>query len=342
MPLARTFAHGRIAPMRATKVMSAREAVERFVSDGDSVYVGYTSVAYGLIHEIIRQRRRDLECIGGSVGPQGTLLVMAGCANRIRSGYIAGALRPGAITERMENGTLRFEDYSNQAIALMLMAGALGIPFIPTRSFLGSDYLREEYQEHPGAIPGYRKWQTMASPFDGQQVVLLPAIRPDVAVLHAHRADEDGNVQLWGHMGDAKWAYWAAKKPIVSVEEIVPREVIREDPGRTVVPGFRVAAVVHMPWGAHPSPFVGHYEADYGFQALTMSRIGRDEAGYRQFADEWIHGVPDREAYLAQYVRRFGQASLDAIRTNRGPSPAPGISYGYGEQLRFRMPEGSA
>lgn len=322
-----------------SKIMSEREAVERFVEDGDSVYVGYTSVAYGLCHEIIRQGKKRLECIGGSLGPQASLLIMAGCSDRVRSGYIAGALRPSAITQMMEDGRLKFEDYSNQGVALMLMAGALGIPFIPTRSFLGSDYLRPDYQEHPGAIPGYTKWAEMESPFDGQKVVLLPAIKPDVAILHAHRADEDGNVQLWGHMGDAKWAYWAAKKPIVSVEEIVPREVIREDPGRTVVPGFKVAAVVHMPFGAHPSPFVGHYEADYGFQARTMTRIARSHEDYETFAAEWIHGVKDRAAYIQKYVETFGQAALDGVRVDAGPSPSPGVHYGYGRQLRFRMPE---
>jgi glutaconate CoA-transferase, subunit A len=321
-----------------SKIMTEREAVERFVADGDSVYVGYTSVAYGLTHEIIRQGRRNLECLGGSVGPQGTLLFMSGCSNRVRSGYIAGALRPGEITAMMDDGRLQFEDYSNQGIALMLMAGALGIPFIPTRSFLGSDYLRPEYQSHPGGIPGYQKWAEMESPFDGQKVVLLPALKPDVAILHAHRADEDGNVQLWGTLGDAKWAYWAAKKPIVSVEEIVSRDVIRNDPGRTVIPGFKVAAVVHMPWGAHPSPFVGHYEADYGFHAKNMSRIGTTE-GYSAFAREWIEGVEDRAAYIRKYVAEFGRDTLDGVRVDAGPSPEPGIRYGYGSHLRFRLPE---
>ena len=325
-----------------TKLMTEREAIERFVSDGDTVYVGYTSVAYGLTHEIIRQRKRHLECVGGSVGPQATLLFMAGCANRVRSGYIAGALRPGAVTAMMDDGRLHFEDYSNQAIALMLMAGALGIPFIPTRSFLGTDYLRPDYQEHPGAIADYRKWAEMESPFDGQKVVLLPALKPDVAILHAHRADEDGNVQLWGHAGDAQWAYWAARKPIVSVEEIVPRETILNDPGRTVVPGFKVAAVVHMPWGAHPSPFVGHYEADYGFHAKMMSRIGASHDGYAAFAEQWIHGVDDRAGYIRKYINEFGQPTLDAVRVDAGRSPGPGVRYGYGSHLRFRLPEGDA
>jgi glutaconate CoA-transferase, subunit A len=320
------------------KLMTEAEAIARFVDDGDSVYVGYTSVAWGLCHEIVRQRKRRLESIGGSVGPQGTMLFMAGCSDRVSSGYIAGALRPGPVQDMMDRGELKYEDYSNQAIALMLMAGALGIPFIPTRSFLGSDYLKPEYQEHPGGHRGDKKWSVMESPFDGQPVVLLPALRPDVAVIHAQRADEFGNVQTWGHQGDARWAYWAANKVIVSVEEIVSPEVIREDPGRTVVPGLRVAAVVHMPYGAHPSGCTGHYDFDYAFMAATMSRIGRSAEDFAAFRDEWIDGVPDRARYIQRYVERFGQRALERIRVDSGPSPQEGIHYGYGAELHFRMP----
>jgi glutaconate CoA-transferase subunit A len=320
-----------------TKLMTEQEAIARFVEDGDGVYIGYTSIAYGLCHEIIRQRKRRLEMYGGSAGPQASLLIMAGCADRALTGYLAGALRPGAIQDAMTAGELRWEDYSNQAIALMLMAGALGIPFIPTRSFLGTDYLLPENQEHPGGYLGDKKWAEMASPFDGQKVVLLPALRPDVAILHAQRADEDGNIQTWGHQGDAKWAYWAAKKVIVSVEEIVPKVVVRDDPSRTIVPGFKVSAVVHMPYGAHPSGCTGHYDFDYGFMAKTMSRITRSQEEYRVFADEWIDGVPDRAGYVAKLLNEFGEDALEPIRVDAGPSPQEGIRYGYGRQLRFRI-----
>ncbi|MBI2766073.1 MAG: CoA transferase subunit A [Chloroflexi bacterium] len=323
--------------MTASKLMSESEAIDRFVEDGDSVYVGYTSAAYGLCQAIVRAGKRDLEAIGGSVGPQGSYLFLSGCANLVRSGYVAAALRPGIVQDMMEDGSLKFEDYSNQAIALMLMAGALGIPFIPTRSFLGTDYLRAEYQEHPGGFLGDKKWAQMESPFDGQKFVALPALRPDVAVLHAQRADEDGNVQAWGHMGDAKWAYWAAKKVIVSVEEIVPHEVLASDPGRTVVPGFRVAAVVHMPYGAHPSGCSGYYDFDYGFQARTSTRITGSREAWQAFADEWIYGVRDRAGYIAHLREVFGQDALDGIRADAGQTPAGGVRYGYASQLRFRM-----
>lgn len=325
--------------MPESKLMSAADAVARFVDDGDSVYIGYTSVSFGLILEIIRQRKKRLESIGGSVGIQGTLLMLGDCCDRVTSGYVAGALRRGPIQDMMDSGAVRYEDYSNQAIALMLMAGALGMPFAPTRSFLGSDFLRPEYQDHPGGHRGDQKWKVIDSPFDNQPVVLLPALQPDVSILHAQRADEFGNVQLWGHQGDARWAYWAAKKPIVSVEEIVPSEVIREDPGRTVVPGFRVAAVVHMPYGAHPSGFVGHYDFDYAFMTAALNRGLRSHEGFAAFRDEWVDGVADRAEYIEHYLERFGQEALDRIRATDGPEPQEGVRYTHAPTLPFRMPE---
>lgn len=324
--------------MAERKLMSEGEAVERFVADGDGVYVGYTAAAFGLCRAIVRAGKKDLELFGGSVGAQGSMLIMGGCANRASSGYLAGALRPGAMTEMMSDGRFKYEDYSNQAIALMLMAGALGIPFIPTRSFLGTDYLDPRNIDHPGGYLGEQKWRLMESPFDGQQFVALPALRPEVAVIHAQRADEFGNIQAWGHQGDAKWAYWAAKKVIVSVEEIVPHEVILQDPGRTIAPGFRVAAVVHMPYGAHPGGQAGYYDFDYGFQAKTgMGRITRSEEEWREWAAEWVYGVDDNAGYIDHYVAKFGREALDGIAADSGPSPQPGVRYGYAKQLRFRM-----
>jgi glutaconate CoA-transferase, subunit A len=320
------------------KLMSEGEAVGRFVTDGDSVYVGYTAAAYGLCREVVRQRKRNLEAIGGSVGPQGSMLIMGGCVDRVRTGYLAAALRPGAVQDMMSAGELKYEDYSNQAIALMLMAGALGIPFIPTRSFLGTDYLDPRNTDHPGAYLREQKWRPMESPFDGEAIVALPALRPDVALLHAQRADEFGNIQTWGHQGDARWAYWAAKKVIVSVEEIVPHEQVLSDPGRTVVPGFRVAAVVHMPYGAHPSGQAGYYDFDYAFQGASgMGRISRSAEEWQVFADEWIYGVADHAGYLQRYRERFGSNNLERIGVDSGPSPATGVRYGYSRQLSFAM-----
>ncbi len=322
--------------MAESKLMSAHEAIERFVHDGDSIYVGYTSVAYGLAFEIIRQQRKKLELFGGSMGMQGTFMALAGCADRMSTGYIGGALRPGLTTQMMDDGRLRFEDYSNQAIALMLMAGALGIPFIPTRSFLGTDYLKPEYIDHPGGYLGEKKWARMESPFDGQKVVLLPALRPDVTIFPAQRADAEGNVQAWGHQGDAKWALWAAKNVIVSAEEIVPSEAIRSDASRTIVPGFRVAAVVHMPRGAHPSAITGYYDTDYAFQAKVFGGVARDQARFDAFRAEWIDGCPDREAYLAHYRELFGEDAFDSHAATVGPIANGTFPYTHAPELRFR------
>lgn len=324
--------------MPERKLMSEAEAIARFVHDGDTVYVGYTSAAYGLCRAIARAGKRNLEIVGGSVGAQGTILIMAGCADRVRTGYLGAALRPGAVQDMMTTGQLKYEDYSNQAIALMLMAGALGIPFIPTRSFLGSDYLDPASRDYAGQYLGDQKWRVMESPFeDGRRFVALPALRPQVAVLHAQRADEYGNVQVWGHLGDARWAYWAAERVIVSVEEIVPPEVIRADPGRTIAPAFRVAAVVHMPYGAHPSGQAGYYDFDYAFQARSgMGRIGRSHAEWADWSAEWVYGVADNAGYIQHYRERFGEQALDAIRATAGQRPAADVFYGYSPSLRFR------
>ena len=322
--------------MPEPKIISASQAIERFVHDGDSMYVGYTSVAFGLAFEIIRQEKKNLELFGGSVGIQGTLMMLAGCTDRTSAGYIGGALRPGQVTEMMDDGRLRFEDYSNQAIALMLMAGALGIPFIPTRSFLGTDYLKPEYENHPGGYLGDKKWAQMESPFDGQKVVLLPALRPDVAIIPAQRADADGNIQAWGHQGDARWAFWAAKSVIVTVEEIVSSEQIRNDPSRTIVPGFRVAAVVHMPYSAHPSAMTGYYDTDYAFQAKAFGGVVRDKARFEAFKAEWIDACPDREAYLAHHAEVFGKDALGRIAATAGPVADGGFAYTHAPELRFR------
>lgn len=321
--------------MPDSKLMSASDAVARFVADGDCVYAGYVTASFGLLHEVIRQRRRDLEIVGASVGNQGTLLFLAGCANRVQTGYVGGALRPGRIQDWMASGDLRFEDYSNQAIALRLMAGALGIPFIPTRSFLGTDYLRPEFAGAPGNYLGDQKWRKIESPFDGQPVVLLPALRPDVVLLHAQRADAEGNVQMWGHLGDARWGFWAGKKVIVSVEEVVESEVIMRDPSRTVVPGFRVSAVVHMPYGAHPAQLAGYYDTDYAFQAQAMRGIVPSEQRWQAFLAEWIDGIVDRDAYIAHYRERYGAEALAMLAASEGPAGAEAVPYTFAPTLRF-------
>jgi glutaconate CoA-transferase subunit A len=317
-----------------SKLMSAAEAVSRFVKDGDTIYAGYTTVSYALCYELIRQQRKEIEIVGASIGLQGSLWFYSGVANRVKTGYIGGALRPGVVQDMMRDGRLKYEDYTNQNLALMLMAGALGMPFVPTRSLLGTDYLLRRNLHHPGGYEGEKKLYEMESPFNGERVVLLPAVKPDVTLYHCQWADEDGNVINWGAHGDARWGMWAAKHTIVSVEEIVPREVTRSDPNRVVVPGFKVSAVVHAPWGAHPTAVAGYYDNDYAFMRNTGIAQVSSEALDGYLAD-WVHGCPDRESYIRKYVEVFGEGQLDNVRAKGDLRPIREINYAYAPDMTW-------
>jgi len=314
--------------MSQSKLMTAKEAIDKFVMDGDIVYTGYNLIPHALCHEIIRQKKKNLTVAGASVPEMDALLYITGCSNRAITGYIGGAVGGTLVGELMEKGELQFEDYSNQGLTMMFLAGALGIPFIPTRAFLGTDFLTEKCINHPGGWLREKKYQPSECPFSGEKVVLLPALNPDVSIMAAQRADEEGNVQAWGALGDAKWALWASKKNIVSVEEIVSSEVIRSDPNRTILPSFKVNAVVHEPFGAHPWPVTGYYDMDFVFREVTLD-IYRDREACNSFLDEWVYGVKNRSEYIEHYVERFGYTALKNITAQPPIQPVGTISYAY-------------
>ena len=312
---------------RPSKLMSARDAVARFVDDGDSVFLGYTSWAGALEREIARQRKRDLTAVA-TVGS--LLLPLAGCANKLVTAYALGATSPWFM-ERYHAGEFQIEDYTNQTVAMMFMAGALGVPFIPTRSFLGTDYLREDYYPQPGGFLGEDKFKVIESPFDGEPVVALPALRPDVSCIHVQWADEDGNAAFWGGAGEVRWGLWASKKIIISAEEIVPRGVLRSDPGRTTIPGLMVNAVVHLPSGAIPWGVAGYYTPDGAMQADYLLKM-RTEAGFHEVMDRWVDGVEDHDAFLARHAEVFGADALERLRMDRTWEPERNIRYGWKAQ----------
>lgn len=313
-----------IAPARPSKLMSAREAVARFVDDGDSVFLGYTSWATALEWEIARQRKRHLTPVAtvGSI-----LLPLLGCADRLITAYALGAQSPW-FRERWRAGEWQIEDYSNQSVALMFMAGALGIPFIPTRSFLGTDYLSPAYLPQPGGFLGEDKMRELESPFGGEKYVALPALKPDVSCIHVQWADEEGNAAFWGGAGEVRWGLWASKKVIISADEIVPTSVLRSDPERVTIPGFMVSAVVHAPFGALPWGLPGYYG---GSGRLMGEYLGgmRTEEGFRQVMERWVDGCADHDAFLRLYEERFGEGSLDALRVTNTWEPERGIRYGW-------------
>ncbi|NHM28770.1 CoA transferase subunit A [Desulfofundulus sp. TPOSR] len=298
--------------------MSAREAVRQFIKDGDSVLIsGFPHlIPTALGHEIIRQGKKNLILIKESPEVLGDLMVGAGCVKKVVFGFmgIPGMGPCPEIRRAIEgksNFALEVEEYTHFAFCTAIKAGAQGLPFLPIRTNLGSDYLSVN-----------NKLKIMDCPFTGEKLCLVPAIKADVALLHAQRADQKGNIQAWGILGLHREMALAARKVIVSVEEIVPEEDIRRDPDRTIIPGFKVDAVVEEPWGAHPSYVQGYYDRDEGmYQFYAQSAKTRD--GFMKYLDEWVLGVNDRKGYL----EKLGFARVLALKARSFYGYS--VNYGY-------------
>jgi glutaconate CoA-transferase subunit A len=272
------------------------QAIGDFVPTGASVVMGTQleqMIPFAAGHEIIRQGRRDLTLIGPISDILFDQMIGGGCVARVMAAWV-GNVSAGlgyCFSRAMDHSQPRaveMVDYSNLTMALSLHAGALGVPFLPTYSTLGSDLLKKN-----GNL------REFDSPVGDEKLVAVKALRPDVAVIHAQRADQYGNAHLWGNLGVAVDAARASKCVIVVAEEIVDPEVISSDPNRTLVPGFMVAAVVHEPWGAHPSPVQGYYGRDHAFfeEYHTQSRTVE---GFGEWLGRWVMGVTDRHAYTEQ------------------------------------------
>jgi glutaconate CoA-transferase subunit A len=244
-------------------------------------------------HEIMRQRKRDLTLIGPISDILFDQMIGAGCVGRVEAAWVGNVSAGMGYNFRraVEKGiprAIETVDYSNFTVALGLHAAALGVPFLPTYSTLGSDLLA-----------GNSQLREFASPVGGEKLVAVPAIRPDVAIIHVQRADAQGNTHLWGNLGVAVDGARASAKVIIVAEEIVEPEVIASDPNRTLIPGFLVTAVVHEPHGAHPSPVQGYYGRDHVFftQYHEQSRERKD---YEQWLERWVMGVHNRREYMQQ------------------------------------------
>lgn len=303
-----------------SKVMSLSEAVSRFVAPGKSIALG-TSLE-GLIpfaagHEIIRQGIRDLTLIGPISDMLFDQLIGGGCVSRIRAAWV-GNVSTGIgyhfrrAVEQGIPGPLAMEDHSNFSMALSLHAGALDVPFLPARTLLGSDIIEEN--------PHFKRFPC---PFTGEPLLLVQAIRPDLAILHVQRCDPSGNAHLWGNMGVTADAAKASREVIIITEEIVDPEIIRSDPGRTVIPGFLVSAVVEEPWGAHPSAVQGHYGHDDPVY-VDYARETRTQEGSRLWFEKWVYGVRDRREYL----KLIPQEQRDQLKV-RQSAPAAVTEFGY-------------
>lgn len=299
--------------------MSLGEAVARFVPDGASVCLGTAiegMIPFAAGHELIRQRRRDLELIGPVSDMLFDQLIGAGCARKVTAAWV-GNVSAGLghnYRRAVEQGLphrLEVEDHSNFTMALGLEAGAIGAPYIPTRSLLGT-----------GLLASNLRLRVATDPFSDTPVVLVPAIIPDVAVLHVQRADEQGHAHAWGTVGVTREAALAARRVILVAEEILPRERILSDPNLVLAPRFKVAAVVHQPWGAYPSPVQGHYGRDHDFYH-RFHEESRTIDGNRAWLERWVWGVPDWPGFLA----RLGPEALHRIRV-RAPRLAEPVDHG--------------
>jgi glutaconate CoA-transferase subunit A len=299
----------------SSKVTTMRNAIAAHVHDGDTVVIeGFTHlICFAAGHEIIRQGRRDLTLCRLTPDLIYDQMIAAGCARKLVFSWAgnpgAGSLH--AFRRAVEKGDppLEIEEYSHFGMVARLSAGAARLPFWTMRNYMGTDL--------PAANPRIR---TIICPYTGEPLATVPALNPDVTIVHAQRADAGGDTQIWGLLGVQKEAAFASSRVIVVVEEVVDESVIRADPNRTLIPGIVVDAVVVEPWGAHPSYAQGYYDRDNEFY-VAWEAISRDRAALGRYLDEFIYGVADRAGYVA---RCGGLAGLRA-----GSRVCAGVNYGF-------------
>jgi len=297
-----------------TKLTSLSDAISTFVQDGDVVYAaGFTHlIPFAAGHEIIRQRKRDLVLARATPDLIYDQMVAAGCARKVIWSYMGnpgvGSLR--LVRGAVERGELEWEEYSHFGMITRLQAGASGLPFLPMNQVGVRDLEK--------ANPLIKR---IPDPYGGKDVIVVPALNPDVAIVHVQRADANGNAHLWGIIGEQKEAAFAARKVILTAEEIVDESVIRSDPNRTMIPGIIVDAVCHVPYACHPSYAQGYYDRDNEFY-LGWDQVSSSEESAKAWLDEWVYGVKDREEYWA----KLGEETHKRLAVK--PRISEAINYG--------------
>lgn len=297
--------------MPADKLVSLAEAIG-LVDPGDAVATGLAlehAIPFASGHELIRQGTDDLTLIGPISDMLFDQLVGAGLVSRIRAAWVGNVSAGSGYNFRraVESGELDVENHSNFSIALALEAAAMGVPYLPTRSLLGSDVFAES-----------ELFREAEDPFTGDRVALVPAVSPDWAIVHVQRASPAGDAHFWGNTGITDQAVGAADRVILTTEEIVDESVIKSDPSRVAVTRDRVAAVAEVSRGAHPSPLAGRYRRDHDHY-LAYHRRSRTPEAFEEWLGEWVLDVDGREAYLDQV-----EADLDITE----PGFAAEVAYG--------------
>ncbi len=272
-----------------SKLISLSDAITKYVNDGNTVYAaGFTHlIPFAAGHEIIRQHKRDLVLARATPDLIYDQMVAAGCACKVIFSYMGnpgvGSLR--IVRGAIEQGKLEWEEYSHFGMITRLQAGASGLPFLPMNQTAAIDLEK--------ANPNIKR---ISDPYGGKDVIVVPALNPDVAIVHVQRADQEGNAHLWGIIGEQKEAAFAAHKVILTAEEIVDEFVIRSDPNRTLISSIVVDAVCHVPYSCHPSYAQGYYDRDNEFY-LQWDKISELANAVKNYLDEWVYGIKDREEY---------------------------------------------
>jgi len=302
------------------KVISMKEAVSEFVHNGDTIAIeGFTAfICYAAAHEIIRQGRKELTLCRMTPDVIYDQMIAAGCAKKLVFSYLGN---PGVgplycIRRAVEKGIpkpVELEEYSHFGTICRYVAGASKLPFFPIHSYIGD--------ELPVKNP---KIKFIQSPYNDDKIAVVPPLNPDLAIIHAQRADASGNTQAWGLLGVQKEVALASRKVVVVVEEIVEEKIIRSDPNRTILPSQVVNAVVHEPYGTHPSYVQGYYDRDNKFY-LEWSQISQDENATNAWMDEWIYGVESRSEYLKKFEK---QEPNFRQRIAAGEALAEPVNYG--------------
>jgi glutaconate CoA-transferase, subunit A len=300
------------------KLVSMREAIAELVPNGASVAMGLQMeqmIPFAAGHEIIRQRKRGLTLIGPISDILFDQVIGAGCVEKVIAAWVGNVMMGSAYNFRraVEQNGIEIFNMTNFSVALALQAGAMGVPFLPTRTALGSDTSRG----HPFFYP-------ILSPFEPKEPLwAVRALNPDVTIVQVQRADRDGNAHCWGSFGVLIEGVRAAKRVLVIAEEIVEPDVIASDPNRTVIPGFLVNAVVECPYGAHPSPVQGYYKRDDAFfrQYHEQTKTQEDNEAW---LDRWVYGTSDRSDYMNQ----LGACRVDNLAVKQHAFAAQ-ADFGY-------------
>lgn len=301
------------------KIRSLHDAIAQEVEDGMSIAMGCgleSLIPFAASYEIIRQKKNNLTLIAPISDMQFDQLIGAGCAKKIIASWVGNVAAGLGHNYRRaaEAGIPRpieIEEHSNFTIGLGLQAAATGLSFLPTKTVRGSDFRSEN------------QFASVRCPFTNEELLAVRAIKPDLAILHVQRADREGNAHAWGNFGVMREAAFAAKRVILTCEEIVDHDVILSDPNRNVIPGFVVTSVVHEPFGSHPSPTQGYTRRDDNFY-FEYHKETRSREGFEQWLQKWVLDVKDHRGFL----ELLGKERMERLRP-QGNLFAPAVSFNY-------------